>query len=290
MKTYQSDVGRLRRAALKHPRDAFVDDASIDAQWRAIGYLERPDLRAAMREHEGFARLLEDLGTELLFFPCDEGVGLDSIYARDGSVVTDRGIVACRMGKAARSGEPMAQDAAYRAWGLSRLAAIDGPGLLEGGDAVWLDRSTLAVGQGYRTNADGIRQLGERLGSGVEVVKVPLPHFRGPGDVLHLMSVVSLVDDDLAAVYSPLMPVPFRELLLARGFQLVECPDEEYDTQGCNVLTVAPRVCVVAEGSPRTRLRLEAAGAEVYSFSGSEICIKGSGGPTCLARTLERDV
>ncbi len=288
--TYQSDVGRLRRVALKHPRDAFVSGASIDAQWKALGYAGRPDLRAATREYDAFARLLEDLGSELLFLPGAEGVGLDSIYARDASVVTDRGVIPGSMGKAARTGEPMAQDAAYRAWGLARLAAVDGQGLLEGGDVVWLDRGTLAVGQGYRTNADGIRQLGERLAPDVGIVSVPLPHFRGPHDVFHLMSVVSLVDDDLAAVYSPLMPVPFRELLLARGFELVECPDEEYDTLGCNVLAVAPRVCVVAEGSPETRRRLEAAGAEVHAFPGSEICVKGSGGPTCLARTLEREV
>ena len=123
----------------------------------------------------------------------------------------------------------------------------------------------------------------------MQVVAVPLPHFRGPEDVFHLMSIVSLVDDDLAVVYSPLMPVPFRELLISRGFELVEVPEAEYDTLGCNVLTVAPRVCVVADGSPETRRRMEAAGVAVHPFAGSEICLKGSGGPTCLTRTLERD-
>ena len=287
--TYQSDVGRLRRAVVKHVRDAFVSAAAIESQWKALGYLGRPDLSAAAKEYDGFVRLLEDLGTELLFLPPAEGVGLDSIYARDAAVVSDSGVIPCSMGKVARAGEPGAQDLAYRDWGVEMLSAIEGEGRLEGGDVVWLGESTAAVGQGYRTNAEGIRQLGELLGPDVEVVTVPLPHFRGPDDVFHLMSIVSLVDADLAVVYSPLMPVPFRDLLLSRGFELVEVPEGEYDTLGCNVLTVAPRVCVVVEGSPETQRRMEVAGAEVRTFPGSEICLKGSGGPTCLTRTLERE-
>ena len=287
--TYRSEVGRLRRAVVKHVRDAFVSDDAIDAQWKDLGYRGRPDLPAAAREYDAFVTLLEDLGTELLFLPQAEGVGLDSVYARDASVVTNGGVIPCSMGKAARRGEPKVQEGAYRTWGLPVLPAVAGEGRLEGGDVVWLDEMTVAVGQGYRTNAEGIRQLGELLGSDVEIVTVPLPHFRGPADVLHLMSIVSPIDDDLAVVYSPLMPVPFRELLLSRGFELVEVPEEEYDALGCNVLAVAPRLCVVAEGSPETRRRMEGAGAEVHTFPGSEICLKGSGGPTCLTRTLERE-
>jgi N-dimethylarginine dimethylaminohydrolase len=154
---------------------------------------------------------------------------------------------------------------------------------------LWLDERTLAVGRGYRSNAEGIRQLSQVLPE-VEVVTVPLPHFRGPSDVFHLMSIVSPVDNDVAVVYSPLMPVPFRELLLERRITLVEVPEAEYDALGCNVLTVSPRVCVVAEGAPETRRRMESHGIEVHTFQASEICVAGSGGPTCLTRTLERDV
>ena len=154
---------------------------------------------------------------------------------------------------------------------------------------LWLDSRTLAVGQGYRTNAEGIRQLRTLLGDAVDEVEVvPLPHWRGPASCLHLMSFISLIDQDLALVYSPLMPVPFRESLLARGFTLVEVPDQEFDTLGCNVLAVAPRVCVMVEGNPRTKALLEAAGAQVHTFEGQEICVKGEGGPTCLTRPLLR--
>jgi N-dimethylarginine dimethylaminohydrolase len=165
---------------------------------------------------------------------------------------------------------------------------IEPPGSAEGGDVIWLDSSTFIVGRGYRTNADGIRQLRAILGRGVEVVEVPLPHWRGHHDVMHLMSLISPIDHDLAVVYSPLLPVPFREWLLARGIQLVEVPDEEFETMGTNVLAVAPRRCLILSGNPRTRAALERAGADVVEYEGTEISVKGAGGPTCLTRPLER--
>jgi N-dimethylarginine dimethylaminohydrolase len=193
------------------------------------------------------------------------------------------------MGKPERAGEPAAQEAALRALGYSIAGAIQPPGRLEGGDVVWLDERTIAVGRGYRTNDEGIAQLGRLLGDSVdEVIVAALPHWRGPGDVFHLMSVVSPVDRDLAVVYSPLMPVPFRERLLARGITLVEVPDDEFDSMGANVLAIAPRRCVMVAGNPTTRRRLEYAGAHVSEYEGREISLKGGGGPTCLTRPLQR--
>jgi N-dimethylarginine dimethylaminohydrolase len=162
-----------------------------------------------------------------------------------------------------------------------------GDATLEGGDTTWLDDGTLAVGRGYRTSAAGIEQLVALLPY-VEVVQVPLSHWKGPSDVFHLMSILSPLDTDLMLVYSPLMPVPFREFLLARGYRLVEVPTEEFESQGCNVLAMAPSVAIALDGNPETRRRMEAAGVEVHCFAGREISQKGSGGPTCLTRPLER--
>jgi N-dimethylarginine dimethylaminohydrolase len=192
------------------------------------------------------------------------------------------------MGKAAREREPAAQADAFRQWGIPVVGSIQAPGRLEGGDVAWLDDRTVIVGRGYRTNDEGIRQFRELLGDAVTCVVVPLPHWRGPGDVFHLMSVLSPVDADLAVVYSPLMPVPLRELLVERGIALVEVPDEEFDTMGANVLALAPRRCVMVDGNPTTRARLEAAGAEVRVYAGREISLKGGGGPTCLTRPIRR--
>jgi N-dimethylarginine dimethylaminohydrolase len=194
------------------------------------------------------------------------------------------------MGKAQRAEEPAAQERAFRAGHapVEVCGRIEPPGRLEGGDVVWLDRHTLVVGRGYRTNAEGIRQLRALLGHTVDVVEVPLPHWRGHEDVMHLMSLVSPVDRDLAVVHSPLLPVPFREWLLERGIRLIDVPDEEFDTMGTNVLALAPRRCVMLAGNPRTRTALERAGAEVVEYEGAEISVKGAGGPTCLTRPLVR--
>ena len=216
-------------------------------------------------------------------------VGLDSLYARDASIVCDKGVILCNMGKAARRTEPNVQGAALRSSNIPIHGTITGEGRVEGGDVVWLDERTLAVGRGYRTNDEGIRQLGVLLQGCVdELIVVPLPHWHGPADVFHLMSILSPIDHDLALVYSPLMPVPFRETLVARGIELVEVPDAEFETMGCNVLAVAPRKCIMIAGNPETRRRLESAGAEVHEFEGQEICLKGGGGPTCLTRPIQR--
>jgi N-dimethylarginine dimethylaminohydrolase len=221
--------------------------------------------------------------------PADPNTGLDSIYARDATIICDRGVILCHMGKAARKTEPDAQETAFGSLGLPMLGAIGGEGTLEGGDVTWLDSETIAVGRGYRTNGEGIRQLRGILEPEIEVIEVALPHWRGPGDVFHLMSVLSPIDNDLALVYSPLMSVPFREELLRRDIQLVEVPDEEYDSMAGNVLAIEPRVCVQLSGNPVTRERLERAGVEVLVNEGTDISGKGCGGPTCLTRSLERE-
>ena len=194
------------------------------------------------------------------------------------------------MGKPQRRTEPAAQEAAFRAAGIPIRGRITGEGTVEGGDVCWIDERTLAVGRGYRTNDAGIRQLRELVRGCVdEVVVVPLPHWRGPEDVFHLMSIVSPIDRHLFLVYAPLIPVPFREALLARGIELVEVAEPEFQTLGCNVLALAPREVLMVTGNRETRARLERTGVTVREFAGREICLKGGGGPTCLTRPLTRD-
>lgn len=283
-----NEHGSIARLVLKHPRDAFGSQAACDRQWRDLNFTEPPDLARAIADYEVFVKLVSAEGAALEFLPADARVGLDSIYVRDASLLCGRGVILCAMGKPQRSAEPAAQGEAYASLGIPVLGAIQPPGRIEGGDVVWFDDHTAAVGRGYRTNDDGIRQFQELVGTDVDVFVVPLPHYRGPGDVFHLMSIISPVDRDLAVAYSPLMPVPFREWLIAGGIELVEVPDEEFDTMGANVLAIAPRKCVMVEGNPATRDRLEDAGAEVAEYDGREISLKGGGGPTCLTRPIER--
>jgi N-dimethylarginine dimethylaminohydrolase len=284
-----SEVGRLEHVALKHARDAFPDDATVASQWRDLNFTAPPDRGRATYEYDYFVELLRSGGAEAHFLPRHPRTTLDSIYVRDASIVTHRGVVVARMGKPQRSAEPEAQRTAFaRLPQAPVVGEIREPGRLEGGDLVWLDDRTLVVGRGYRTNDEGIRQLRPLVDADVEVIVVPLPHWRGDGDVMHLMSLISPVDADLAVVYSRLMPVPFRELLLHRGIALVEVPDDEFETMGANVLALAPRRCLMLAGNRRTRAALERAGADALEYEGHEISVKGGGGPTCLTRPLVR--
>jgi N-dimethylarginine dimethylaminohydrolase len=193
------------------------------------------------------------------------------------------------MGKPERETEPEALRRAAERLGVPVVGAIEPPGRLEGGDVVWLDERTVVVGRGYRTNDAGIQQYRAMLGDAIdEVIVVPLPHWRGPADVFHLMSIISPIDRDLAVVYAPLLPVPFREVLIARGVSFVDVPDEEFDSMGANVLAIGPRDVIMVEGNPITRARLEQADVRVRTYAGREISLKGGGGPTCLTRPLDR--
>lgn len=286
-----TEVGALRHVLVKHARDAFVDRTAIAAQWEALRFTGAPDFARAVDEYDRFLDLIRSRGADVHFVPRDDRGGLDSIYVRDASVVCSRGVILARMGKLQRAGEPSTQGAFFEHAGpatMDVIGAIRAPGTLEGGDVLWLDDRTIVVGRGYRTNDEGIEQLRLLVGESVETIVVPLPHWRGPGEVLHLMSLLSPVDRDLAVAYSPLLPVPFREQLLERGCTLIDVPDEEFDSMGANVLALAPRTCVMIAGNRQTRRRLERAGVEVLEYEGTEISVKGAGGPTCLTRPLVR--
>ena len=284
-----SEYGPLASVLVKHARDAFIDESTIASQWQRLSFSAPPDLPRALDEYERFLEILSTTGCDILYLPADERTTLDSIYTRDAAIVSGCGIILASMGKASRSGEPEAQERLLRSSGCPIAWSIDPPGHLEGGDLIWLDARTVAVGLGARTNAEGVRQLKALLrGSVDELLVVPLPDHPGRHDVMHLMSLISPVDSDLAVVYSRLLPDEFRQTLLARGYRLVEVPDAEYETMGTNVLALGPRQCVMLNGNPRTRAALEKAGAAVNVYDGDEISLKGGGGPTCLTRPLAR--
>jgi len=286
-----TDIGPWSQILVRHPRDAFGSADKIAREWRDLHFTAPPDLARACEQFDAFASMCAAHTSVVPIQAAHEGLTLDAIYVRDASIVSARGAILCRMGKPQRAGEPAALGESYRQLGIPVLGEIQAPGKLEGGDFTWLGPRLAAVGRGYRTNDEGIRQLRDLLGDTIdELIVVHLPHYRGPGDVFHLMSIISPVDVDLAVVYSPLMPVSFRERLLDLGYSLVEVPDEEFDSMGANVLAVAPRRCVMVEGNPQTRAALERAGADVRVYDGADISLMGGGGPTCLTRPLPMGV
>src|SRR5204863_68867 len=274
----------------KRPEEAFRNKDHIEKEWKDLGYTRPPDLFRAGAGHQQFIALMKEAGAEVLYLPSDDRTGLDSLYAHDPVLVSDRGAVIFQTGKVARRGEGPAFADAFARWDVPILGTIGISATAEAGDMVWLDHDTLLVGRGFRTNALGIERLHSLLSPlGVTVFPVELPYWNGPQDVLHLMSFISLLDDDLAVVYRRILPVPLFELLTSRGVQLIDVPEQEYDTLGCNVLAVSPRNIIMVSGNPVTRSRLEVAGCKVSEFDGSEICLPGAGGPTCLTRPLLRD-
>lgn len=287
--TSHSEYLPLASVFLKTVADAFVDEVKLKAEWELLNYLSRPNLLESKIEYIAFETILKKAEIDINYFPMDMQLSLDSMYCRDASIATDYGMIICTMGKVKRRFEPEVQKKVFLANDIPVLGTIQAPGTLEGGDVAWLNEKTLAVGHTYRTNLEGIRQLRALLSPhGVEVIVADLPHYRGVQDVFHLMSILSPVDKDLAVVYSPLMPIRFRNLLLEMGFKLVEVPEDEFGSMGCNVLAIGPRKCVMVEGNPKTQAVLEKLGCEVITYKGQEISFKGGGGPTCLTRPLKR--
>ena len=291
MITCQTEFGNIKTIFLKKPVDAFIRQKYIEQQWKQLNYLSAPHYERACAEYDAFTGFFIEAGIEIKYFAQNDRVGLDSIYCRDASIATDHGVILCNMGKIERNSEPDAAKEIYNEYGVQILGKIEPPGRIEGGDVAWLDEKTLAVGHGYRSNDEGFRQLSRLLAPyNIDLIQVDLPHFKGTNDVFHLMSIFSPIDQNLAVVYSALIPVRFRNVLLDKGFSLVEVPKEEFESMGCNVLAISPRNCIAVDGNPVAKEGMLAMGCEVEIYKGREISLKGGGGPTCLTRPLWREI
>jgi N-dimethylarginine dimethylaminohydrolase len=277
----QSMTAPLLEVLVKRPGPAFgtaFDDP-------AHGFLHPVDLDVARREHDAFVDLLAGLGPRVHSLDT-ELASPDLVYTFDPLLVSDRGAIPLRPGKPNRAGEPATLEAWTVAAGIPTLGRIEAPGTVEGGDTFWLRPDLLCIGRTLRTDEAGARQLAALVGGDVRIFD--LPYWRGPAELIHLLSVVSPVADDLAVVYPPLLPVALWRLLGELGVRLLEVPDEEFPTLGCNVLAVRPGVVILAEGNPRTAAGLAAAGCEVHTYAATEIGVNGSGGPTCMTRPILR--
>ena len=277
----QSMTADLREVLVARPGEAFgraFDDP-------AHGFLRPVDLERARREHEGLVATLDELGARVEILDA-ETEDPDLVYTFDPLLISNRGAIPLRPGKPNRANEPRVLEAWTTAAGIPTAGRIEAPGSLEGGDTFWLRPDLLCIGRTLRTNDAGARQLAEVVGGEVRIFDVP--YWRGPSELVHLLSVISPVADDLAVVFLPLLPAGLWELLGELGVRRVEVPEEEYRSLGCNVLAVRPGVVIVADGNPVTRRGLEAAGCEVHAIPLGEIGENGSGGPTCLTRPILR--
>ena len=232
-------VNGVKRILLKHPRDAFLNQQKVNSESKELSYPSPPDLDLAVKQYDLFVDLIKSFGSEVYFLPPDNNTSLDSIYTHDPCTMTNNGLIVCNMGKLERSSEPDHIERFFQSMNIPIIGKIKRPGTLEGGDIVWINEHTVAVGEGYRSNLEGINQFQKILGEQVtEVIPVALPHWEGPNDCLHLMSNLSPIDDNLFLVYSRLLPVSFIKYLTYNKIKLIEVPDEEYYSMGCNVLAM----------------------------------------------------
>ena len=289
--TCHSEYGKIHSLLLKSVNDAFFNETHVSENCKKLNYLAMPYMDHALKEYQYFEAIIKSTISSVTYLPFDRSVNMDSIYCRDAAIATNAGMLLCNMGKEERKKEPSALRKALEDNDIKILGEITSPGSVEGGDVAWLGEHILAVGLTYRTNKEGIRQLTELITPlGVEVITVSMPHYKGQKDVFHLMSILSPIDKNVAVVYSPLMPIDFRNYLLNNDFLLIDVPDDEFDSMGCNVLALAPRTCVMVDGNPKTKSKLESEGFEVLVYEGNEISLKGGGGPTCLTRPIQRIV
>ena len=286
----QDMTSTIRRVLIKSPENAYKNQVNIDSQYQDLNYFGKPDFVRSLEDYESFRSILKKSGVEIHDLPADDITSLDSIYTHDPCLISNSGVVLCSMGKILRQKEPEMISKYFKSLNIPIIGKISPPGKLEGGDIVWIDNRTVAVGVGYRSNLEGIAQLKEILSGDVdEIIPVHLPHWTGPSDCLHLMSNISPINRDLFLVYSKLLPVSFREYLLDRGIKLLEVPDDEYESMGCNVLAIAPKKVIMIEGNNITKNLLEKEGVDVSTYPGLEISYKGAGGPTCLTRPFLRE-
>ena len=286
----QSMVEKIKTILIKHPKDAFISQQNLENTYEEFNYIGCPDYETVLNEYEIFEKIIMEHVENVYYLPKHDLVGLDSIYAHDSLKVTKKGVIYFPMGKVLRGKEGIATEEYLKSIGIPTLGHIKAPGKMEGGDVVWIDEKTVAIGRGYRTNTEGIEQFKELTRDFVEeYIIVDMPHADGETECLHLMSIISMIDNDLAVVYSKYMPIRFRNFLKERGIKLLEVDDEEYTYLGSNVLALAPRVCIVIEGVPKIKKLMEEEGCKVFVYPGKELSYRGTGGPTCLTCPLHRE-
>ena len=284
-----SMVDPLRRLIMKSPLCAWKDKYNVKKNWKDLYYSAEPNFDKAVLQYNNLISIIKSFGIDILMLPNNDNTSLDSIYTHDAGIATSSGIIICNMGKKSRKNEPKALKGFLSDNNISVIGEIKYPGIIEGGDIIWINNRTIAVGEGYRTNKEGIRQLKEILGDEIDdLIRVPLPHWLGPESCLHLMSNVSPIDNNLYLIYPKLLPVKFIKYLKSLNIKLINVPDKEYESMACNVLSLAPKKCIMMSGNPITKKLLESNNVEVFTYDGSEISLKGAGGPTCLTRPIYR--
>lgn len=226
------------------------------------------------------------------------------LFMRDLAVITSDGAIISNMQYAARSVEPAVIRSILEELGIKILCEIKPPGTLEGGDVLFLDKNTMLVSSGQRTNEEGIRQLKEAwFKEGRTLVKVPIGTARAS---MHLDTVLGIISETCVCAYLPSMgevtnywmqdsnpnenTLSMEEFLGARNVKVIDVTLREQFNMTCNALMVEPDKKIICYDRcfKDSLFYLEERQVELVTLYLPQLFI-GGGGPHCMTLELERE-
>ena len=285
----QDMVSSLKKVLMKKPENYM---SKVDLKkWNYESPLNQKILEENYCE---FYEIIKNSGTEIIDLNIENKNEelCDSIFTHDPSLVTNDGAVILNMGKTLRKKETEEHEKFYQSINIPIIGKIINEGTVEGGDCLWIKNNTLLVGESFRTNRSGIIQLIKILNYyDINVIPIKLPKQKDPNSCFHLMSLVSMLDHDLAIGCLSLFSFDLIKIFNDNNIKLIDIPEDEYfksKTLAVNILTLSPRELVLIKGYPKTIELLLNEGNNIKLFNGNELCIKAEGGPTCLTRPLLR--
>ena len=257
-------------------------------------YTEPLDQKKIEKNYNDFFILIKNFGIEIIELKIENEKQelCDSVFTHDPSLVINEGAIILNMGKELRKKEIEHHEKFYMRMDIPVIGKIKNNGTVEGGDCLWINKNTLLVGESHRTNKEGIQQLKIILKKfNIDLIPIKLPKYKDTESCFHLMSIISMLDHDLALACFSKLPFELINIFKEYKINLISIPEDEYsksETLAVNCLAIAPRKLILISGYPKTQELLLKENNEINLFNGDELCLKAEGGPTCLTRPLKR--
>ena len=269
------------RAVLLHRPGAELAVPDPDA----AQLLEPDDPAGAAAEHEAMAQAYREEGVLVRAVEPAAAPSPNLMFCADLFLMTPEGAILGRPASTVRAGEERWIARRLADLGIPIIRMVRGRGTFEGADAMWLDATTVLIGLGLRTNAEGAAQVAAALGEmGVAAIQVDLPW-----GAMHLMGMLRIADRDLAIAWPGRLAIRGVEALRSRGYRVLFLPDGSAAerTTALNFVTLGPGRILMAEGYPVFERFFEKAGLACRTTPVAELR-KAAGGIGCLTGILER--
>ena len=277
-----SEVDTLRAVLLRRPGKEIEN---FDAgEYR---FSDQPiDVELMRKQHDSVAELYRQHGVKVFYVEEQREDRPNAIFCRDLVFMTPEGAIITRPGMAARRGEERYIAKALADLGVPIVRTINGDGMFEGANAMWVDRKTVVLSTGSRCNRSGFEQVETELRRmGVTEVL----HMQQPYSNIHIDGLMNPASNDVLLVHASQVPYDVLDVLKKKGYKIVEAPSqtEVREHFGCNFVALEPGLIVMPEGNPRCQEALEKSGIKVITIDISEI-LKGRGALHCITAYLKR--